>query len=249
MFLLKIENHIATLTLSKISKKNCISGDDFKSLQQLLTKSSQNKDIRCMIINADGDHFTSGLDLKTLKSQILEEHETPAKKALYIQDFLSQWQSTFTLFEKLHFPTISCINGYCIGLGIDLVSATDIRLCTSDSKFSVAEVNVGLAADVGTLQRFPKIVGNQSLVRELCMTGRFFSGKEASDMGFCSGLFTDKLKMVQHANILAKTIAEKEPLAIRGTKKYLVEALDNSVESGLHSMSIWNSVMLQNSKL
>ena len=249
MFLFKLlESKVAILTLSKVDKKNCINGNDFKELKKVLLN-TKSKDIRAMIIDADGDHFTSGLDIKNVPQQLRTKYESPAHKALAIQDFLKEWQDTFSLFEQMSYPVISCVHGYCIGLGIDLISAVDIRFSTRAAKYSVAEVNVGLAADVGTLQRLPKIVGNQSLVRELCLTGRFFTGQEAFDMGLVSRVFESKTEMAADALKLAEEIAEKDPIAVQGTKKYLVHALNNSTQSGLTSLLVWNSAMLQGSKL
>ena len=246
MFLFKIlESRVAILTLNKIHKKNCIGSDDFKELYRILND-TKNEDIRAMIIEANGDHFTSGLDIKNLPKELTDKQPSHAHKSLAIQSFLREWQATFTLFEKLKFPVISCIHGYCIGLGIDLISATDIRFTTKCAKFSVAEVNVGICADVGTLQRLPKIVGNQSLVRELCFTGRVFTGKEAHQMGLCSRLFDSKGTMMEEAHKLAQEIAAKDPIAIYGTKKYLVDSLESTTQEGLESVLIWNSTMILN---
>lgn len=249
MFLFKLlENKVAILTLSKVDKKNCINGSDFQELKHLLT-SIETKDVRAMIVNGDGNHFTSGLDLKNLPNELTTKYDSPGLKALAIQEFLKDWQDTFSIFEQVKYPVITCVHGFCIGLGIDLITASDIRFTTTDAKYSVAEINVGLAADVGTLQRLPKVVNNQSLVRELCLTGRFFSGKESYDMGLSSRIFNNKSEMLEEAIKLAGNIAQKDPIAVYGTKKYLVQALNDSTQKGLDSLLIWNSAMLQSSKL
>eukprot|EP00835_Amoeboradix_gromovi_P001870 NODE_95_length_21460_cov_0.300220.p9 type:complete len:254 gc:universal NODE_95_length_21460_cov_0.300220:21194-20433(-) len=250
MFLFKLlESKVGILTLNKAAKQNCINAGDFSELRRLLT-SIQSADVNALIVEGgDCKSFTTGLDLKNLPVELKNEYKSPAHKSLAIQSFLKEWQSTFSLFEQFHFPVIACVHGYCIGLGIDLISAVDIRFSTKDAKFSVAEIDVGLAADVGTLQRLPKIVGNQSLVRELCFTGRFFNGEEAFQMGLCSQVFETKSEMFGAAMKLAEEIAKKDKFAVHGTKKYLVEALNNSTQQGLDSMLIWNACMLQNSKL
>ena len=155
------------------------------------------------------------------------------------------WQSTFSLLEQCPFPVISCAHGHCVGLGIDMTSAADIRLCTTDTQFSVAEINVGLAADVGTLQRLPKIVGNQGWVREVCFSGRLFDGKEAVHHGLCQHLFETKDDMMTHAATMAENMAQKSHIAMRGTKKHLVEALDKPIAQGLNDILVWNASMLQ----
>lgn len=150
-----------------------------------------------------------------------------------------------TAAEKCRIPIICAIHGFAIGAGIDLSSACDIRLATKDVKFSIKEVDIGLAADIGTLQRFPKVVANDSWVRDLVFTAKTFTGAEAYENGFLSKvydtpeeLFTDALKM-------AKVIASKSPIAITGFKRSLVFSRDHNVQDGLHHVRLMNTALLQ----
>jgi len=127
--------------------------------------------------------------------------------------------------------------------------AADIRYCTSDAWFQIKEVDIGLAADVGTLQRLPRIVGNESLVRELAFSSRKMPSDEAKDCGLVSRIFPDKPSMMQAATELATTIAKKSPVAVQGTKVHLVYSRDHPVEHGLQYQAIWNAAMLQSEDL
>lgn len=244
MFSLTVKNRIATLTLNKPRKGNCMGHLDFKELHKVVLP-LLDADVGALVMTAEGPHFSTGLDLKQLPTELTATHKDPAVKALAIRRFLKQWQDTYTLFERMPFPVISCVQGHCIGLGIDLITATDIRLCTKSASFSVAEINVGLAADVGTLQRLPKVVGNQGWVREICFTGRTFTGEEAMREGLCQYQFDTKADMHRHVYEMAEELASKDGIAMHGTKKHLVEAMDKPTEQGLEDILTWNASMLQ----
>ena len=140
---------------------------------------------------------------------------------------------------------ICAINGYCIGAGIDLSSACDIRLCTKDAKFTIKEVDIGICADLGTIQRFQRVVGNESWARELAFTGRFFDSSEAIQKGYVSSVFETKDEMLTAALKLADQIASKSPVAINTTKRSILYSRDHSVQEGLEHIALLNSVMLQ----
>ncbi|RXK41575.1 hypothetical protein M231_01074 [Tremella mesenterica] len=138
------------------------------------------------------------------------------------------------------------MHGLCLGLAVDIASACDVRIAAEDASFGIMEIDVGLAADIGTLQRFPKIIGNDSLARELSYTGRRFSAKEAKEMGFLSEVVKgSKTEVVSKAMEIAKIIASKSPIALMSTKHLLNHARDHTVEEGLEYTAIWNAAMLQ----
>merc|ERR550539_28572 len=158
-------------------------------------------------------------------------------------------QDQFTMIEKCRKPVIGCVHNACVGAGVDLITAVDIRLCTDDSWFCVKEVDMGLAADVGTLQRLPKVIGNQSLVNELCLTARKLKSEEAERCGLVSRLYSDKEAMMDSALDMAKQIAAKSPVAVQGTKIHLNYSREHTVEEGLKYISTWNMSMLQSEDL
>lgn len=156
-----------------------------------------------------------------------------------------QFQDSFTSIERCPKPVVAAIHGACIGGGVDLISACDVRYATKDAFFQIKEVDVGLAADVGTLQRLPRIVGGDSLVRELCYTARKLGADEALRCGLVSRLLEDKDAVVAAAVQTAELIAEKSPVAVQGTKHNLIYARDHSVPESLRYMATWNAAMLQ----
>ncbi|GAW25269.1 putative enoyl- hydratase isomerase [Rosellinia necatrix] len=141
------------------------------------------------------------------------------------------------------------MHGISIGLAIDMASCADIRICSQDTKFSVKEVDIGLAADIGTLSRLPKIVGNHSWVKEVCLSARFFDANEALAVGFVSRVLENKAKAIEAATTLATFIASKSPVAVQGTKEILNHARDNSVAESLRYTAVWNSAMLNSKDL
>ncbi|KAK2510451.1 hypothetical protein Q9233_017727 [Columba guinea] len=157
----------------------------------------------------------------------------------------SQFQESFTALEKCPKPVIAAIHGACVGAGVDLISACDIRFCSQDAWFQVKEVDIGLAADVGTLQRLPKIVGSQSLVNELAFTARKMMAPEAQSCGLVSRVFADKEALLAGALEVAVAIAARSPVAVQGTKVNLLFSRDHSVPEGLRYVATWNMAMLQ----
>ncbi|KAG0219480.1 putative enoyl CoA hydratase [Mortierella sp. NVP41] len=153
-------------------------------------------------------------------------------------------QDSLTAIEICDKAVVAAIHGPCIGGGIDITTACDIRYASKDAYFSVKEVDIGLAADVGSLQRLPKVVGNISWVRELCLTGRNFDSKEALEQGFISKVLPDYAAVVAEAIATAKVIAEKSPVAAIGTKHILNYSRDHTVQEGLDYVATWNQVML-----
>merc|ERR1719277_2092022 len=164
-------------------------------------------------------------------------------------DHITVCQDAITAIERCLKPTIAVIHGACVGAGVDLITACDVRLCSADAFFSVKEVAVGLAADVGTLARLPKIVGNDSLVRELALSARNFSAEEAKSFGLVSRVLGSTEEALADGISLAAQIAAHSPVAIVGTKKNLNYARDHTVQESLDFVKTWNACMLQSEDL
>ncbi len=141
-------------------------------------------------------------------------------------------------------PVIAAIQGYCLGGAIDLISACDMRYCSADARFSIKEIDMGMAADVGTLQRLPRIIGD-GMMRELAYTGRTLDGAEAQAIGLVNRVYENPEALMEGVNELARQIAEKSPLAIRGTKEMIRYMRDHRVDDGLEYIATWNAAMLQ----
>nr|XP_024433391.1 delta(3,5)-Delta(2,4)-dienoyl-CoA isomerase, mitochondrial isoform X3 [Desmodus rotundus] len=190
--------------------------------------------------------LTWRIDLMDMASDILQpQGDDVARTSWHLRNLITRYQETFSVIEKCPKPVIAAIHGGCIGGGVDLITACDIRYCAQDAFFQVKEVDVGLAADVGTLQRLPRVIGNQSLVNELAFTARKMMADEALGSGLVSRVFPDKEVMLEAAFALAAEISSKSPVAVQGTKVNLLYSRDHSVAEGLNYMTSWNMSMLQ----
>ncbi|KAH7331504.1 hypothetical protein KP509_20G036900 [Ceratopteris richardii] len=157
-------------------------------------------------------------------------------------------QAAFTALEECRKPVIAAIHGACIGGGVDLIAACDLRYCSSDSYFSVKEVDLAIVADLGSLQRLPLLIGHGNAM-DLALTGRRVSASEAKSIGLVNGVFESKHVMEEQVTALARNIAAKSPLAVVGTKKVLLKSRDTTVSDGLEYVATWNSGMLLSSDL
>nr|KAF6285574.1 enoyl-CoA hydratase 1 [Myotis myotis] len=213
---------------------------------ECFNKIAQDADCRAVVISGAGKMFTAGIDLVDMASDLLQpQGDDVARISWYLRSLIARYQETFSVIEKCPKPVIAAIHGGCIGGGVDLITACDIRYCAQDAFFQVKEVDVGLAADVGTLQRLPRVIGNQSLVNELAFTARKMMADEALSSGLVSRIFPDKEVMLDAAFNLAAEISSKSPVAVQGTKINLLYSRDHSVAEGLNYMASWNMSMLQ----
>ncbi|KNE56579.1 hypothetical protein, variant [Allomyces macrogynus ATCC 38327] len=176
---------------------------------------------------------------------MLPQHEDIGRCGLLFMNLIDRWQRAFTAIDECRAPVIAVVHGMCIGGGVDMICSADVRVCTQDASFSVKEVDLAMAADIGTLQRLPKIVGNQSTVREWALTGRTFSAAEAKDAGLVGHVVADKKTAMDKAFEIAEVIASKSPIAINGTKVALNYSRDHSVADGLRQIAMWNASQLQ----
>jgi Delta3,5-Delta2,4-dienoyl-CoA isomerase len=172
--------------------------------------------------------------------------EDPSRKATNLRRHIAEYQAVISAVAACEKPTIALMHGYSFGLAIDLSSACDIRLCTSDVNFCVKEVDIGLAADVGTLSRLPKVIGGvTSWVKEICLSARPFGSDEALRNGFVSRVVKGKSELISEGLKLASYISSKSPVAVQGTKNILDASWGRTVEDSLNYTTVWNSAMLQ----
>lgn len=170
-----------------------------------------------------------------------------ARVATHMRRHIDSFQACITAIEKCEKPVIAALHGWCLGLGIDISLCADVRICAKDTKFAVKEVDIGLAADIGTLSRLPKVVGNGSWVKDVCLSARQFGAAEAERVGFVSwvGSQGGKEEVLREALRWAEMVAGKSPVAVQGTKEILNWSWSRSVEDGLRYTSVWNSAALQ----
>ncbi|KAF2806813.1 delta-delta-dienoyl-CoA isomerase [Mytilinidion resinicola] len=228
---------VAHIEVNRASKMNAWIEPMWHTLKKIFDQLSEDPQVRAVILSGAGEKaFTAGLDVHEASTQGITTRNLksdPARRAVYIRRHLLEFQSCLTTVEKCEKPVIIIMHGITIGLGIDLASCCDIRICTEDVMFAVKEVDIGLAADVGTLTRLPKIVGNYGWVKEVCLTARYFGAQEAMQVGFVG-----RLKV-------AELLASKSPVAVQSTKELLNFSRDHTIEDGLRYTGIWNSVAVQ----
>nr|XP_045600528.1 delta(3,5)-Delta(2,4)-dienoyl-CoA isomerase, mitochondrial-like [Procambarus clarkii] len=245
------KDHVFHVQLNRTEKLNALNKIMWREVGECFDKLAEDPDCRAVVLSGTGKLFTTGIDLGDLTQMagIVMSDDDVARKCRALRKIISSYQESFTAIEKCPKPVISAVHNACIGAGVDLICSADIRYCSSDAWFQVKEVDVGLAADVGTLQRLPKIIGNQSLVRELCFSARKFFSSEALQCGFVSRVFEDKDSLLEAALDMASTIASKSPVAVQTTKIALVHSRDHSVQEGLDNLANINMTMLQSEDL
>ena len=238
------DDHVAHLVLNRPEVMNTMHPTFWRELDGLLTQIHQEGKARALVISSTGKHFSAGMALETFAGAIQMDDQSPEGRAA-IFDLLTDMQATFTKIETLRIPVIFAIQGGCIGGAVDMVTCGCIRYATQDAFFCIQEINIGMVADVGTLQRLPKLVP-LAVVKELAYTGRRLGAQRALDYGLVNEVFDTPDAMLAAALQCAKEIASKPPIAIWGTKQAVNYARDHSVEDSLRQMgwlqgAIWSN--------
>ncbi|XP_069842718.1 delta(3,5)-Delta(2,4)-dienoyl-CoA isomerase, mitochondrial isoform X1 [Dendropsophus ebraccatus] len=239
-------DHVFHVEINRPEKRNAMNKAFWREMVLCFRALGEDTNCRAVVISGAGKMFTSGIDLMDMASDFLQPQEDDAARIAWnLRKKIVDYQESFTVIEKCTKPVIAAVHNGCIGGGVDLATACDIRYCSQDAFFQVKEVDVGLAADVGTLQRLPNVIGNRSLVNELALTARKMMSDEALSSGLVSRVFPDKSSLLSAAFDLATEIASKSPVAVQGTKVNLVYSRDHSVQESLNYMATWNMSMLQ----
>ncbi len=242
---LTIENHVAHLVISNPEKANAMTKAFWDEIKQVMEELDENPEARVVILSGEGKHFTSGIDLNMLMGlkADLDRFDCTGRARENLRRGVLQLQSSFTAIEKCRKPVLAAIHGACIGGGIDMITACDMRYCCDDSYFTIKEIEIGMVADVGTLQRLPKIIGD-GIARELAYTGRKVSGQEAEKIHLVNRSYATREEMMEEVLKIAQSIADKSPLSVRGTKEMILYTRDHSVEDSLNYIATWNAAML-----
>lgn len=239
-----IDNKIAHVAFNRPEKANSLHMDAWLEMKSIFEHLSSSKDVRVVILSGEGNHFCSGIDLELLMSVgQFQKIECNGKRSEKIRELVLTLQGCITAIEKCSKPVLAAIHNGCIGGGVDIVSACDMRYCTTDTYFTIKEIDLGMVADIGTLQRLPKLI-SPAMVAEMAYTGRKVSGNESLQIGLVNKVYASKEEMINGVLELAKMIASKSPLSIRGTKDVLKYTRDHSVDDALNYMSTWNAAML-----
>lgn len=243
-FRVSVENGVAQMVMNRPEKANGMNDAFWNDLPKIIRALDDDPSVRVLVLSGEGKHFTGGMDLSGFDFVFEVMKEEPARAAFAFRKDLLRLQNALTSLEIARFPVIAAIHGACIGAGVDLISTCDIRVATADAIFSIEEVNVGMAADVGTLQRLPKLIA-PGIVKELSYTGRRFTAVEARDWGLVNSVHDDREAMLDTAFSMARQIASKSPIAVAGIKQAIDYVRDRSVADGLNQIANWNSGMLR----
>jgi len=255
------DGHVATVWLDRPDARNAMGPAFWEDLPAAMTDVSLDTDIRAVVVAARGPHFSVGLDLKAMAGLLTgggrEEGEERTKgdgppsmavRAVASRAGVKRMQQSITSVADCPKPVIAAIHGYCIGGGVDLTTACDIRLASADAIFSVRETKVAIVADLGSLQRLPHIIG-KGHVAELAYTGKDITAVRAKEIGLVNEVFPDADTVVAAARELAAEIATNSPLAVEGTKAVLRAGEDQTVTEGLDYVATWNAGVLQSDDL
>jgi enoyl-CoA hydratase len=241
---LTVEEGVACVTLNRPEKRNAMSAAFWRELPAALARVSETPAVRVAVIASTGPHFTAGIDLALLAGFVTAESNLEeGRRRENLRRMVLELQDSFNVLERIHIPVLAAVQGGCIGGGIDMITACDMRYCTEDAYFVVKEVEVGMAADLGTLQRLPRVMPD-GLARELAYTGRRMEAAEAKDCGLVNAVFADQAAMLEHVMGVARRIAGHSPLAVSGTKEMLNYGRDHSVADGLNHIATWQAGML-----
>lgn len=238
-----IEEQVATVCLNRPDKANAMNAAMWSELQACFEWLDQQSAVRAVILAGNGKHFCAGLDLGVFGDLLQDTARDPARRSENLRRTILRLQGNLTAIENCRVPVLAAIHNTCIGGGVDMTCCADMRYATEDAYFSIREIDIGMTADVGTLQRLPKIIP-EGVVRELAYTGRNMDAEEARELGFVNKVFENRETMLREVTAIARSIAAKSPLAVRGSKEMLLYARDHSVAEGLNYIATWNAGML-----
>lgn len=242
---LEFNNKIAHLTLNRPAALNSMNRTFWHELPTALQAIEQADDVRVLVLSSTGKHFSAGMDLEVFSQPDPRMFAGEAsRRAEFMRRLVLELQACFTALEDLRIPVLAAIQGGCIGGALDLVCACDSRYCTEDAFFTIKETELGITADLGTLQRLPKWI-SPGLVRELAYTARNLPATEAKDCGLVNRVFADQATLLMGVMELATQIAAHSPLAVTGSKAMLNYARDHSVADSLQYMATWQAGMFQ----
>ena len=239
-----LDGQVAVVTLNRPDKANAMNLQMWQDIRAAMQWVDRTPAVRVALLHGAGEHFCAGIDLQMMMGILPTVKDAcEARTRENLRNLILDLQDTLTSLERCRKPVLAAIHGACVGGGVDLIACADMRYCAAETYFSVKEVDLGMVADVGSLQRLPRLIG-EGMVRELAYTGRKLGAAEAGQIGLVNRVFDSPEALLEGVMQLARAIAAKSPLAIRGTKDMLNHARDHSVADGLDRVATWNAAML-----
>ena len=245
----RLDGAVAEISLNRPERSNALNEAMWQELRVAMRWADATPEVRAVVLAGAGKNFCAGIDLAMLGGVAQAvAHADPARSREALRRLILDLQDCLSSIEQCRKPVLAAIQGACIGGALDMVSCCDMRYAAADAVFSVKEVDVGMTADVGTLQRLPRLVPD-GVARELAYTGRNVDAAEAGAIGLVNRVFPSHEELAAGVMQIAQAIAAKSPLAIRGTKEMLNYGRDHSVADGLNYIATWNAAMLQSKDL
>ena len=240
-----LQDRIAHIRLRRPEAYNTMIPEFWQELPEIVNTLDETGEARAIVISSTGKHFTAGMDLAVFTSGDGGDRDAEAgrRRANLRRDVL-RLQETFSCLDRARMPVLAAVQGGCIGGGVDMISACDVRYCCEDAFFCIQEINIGMTADVGTFPRLPHLIP-QGVVRELAYTGRRLSAQEALEVGLVNRVYPTHEALVEGVLEIAREIAARSPLAVWGSKEMLNYARDHSIADGLDYIATWQTGMFQ----
>lgn len=249
-FDLDITDSVAHIVLKRGEELNTMIPAFWTELPEIVRSIDAEAKARVIVISSTGRHFSAGMDLSVFSSSggFLgpdgDDEQNIGQQRETFRHLIAMLQDTFSSLESLRMPVLVAVQGGCIGGGIDLISASDIRYCTRDAFFCIQEINLGMTADVGTFPRLCNLLP-QGWVREMAYTGRRLTASKAKDIGLVNEVYDTHEEMIKAVLLTANEIASKAPLAIAGSKLMINYARDHTISDGLDYIAMWQAGMFQ----
>lgn len=243
----KSEN-ICEVVLIGPGKGNAMGPDFWREMPELFAALDRDEEVRAIVIRGEGDNFSYGLDLMAMAGDIGAIGGNLAAERTKLLDKVGDMQQACDRVATCRKPVIAAISGWCIGGGLDLISACDIRLCSADARFSLREVRVAMVADIGSLERLPYIIG-EAATRELAFTGKDIDSGRALQIGLVSDIYDSQEMALAAARQLASEIAANPPLVVQGIKQVMNQRIGHEIAEGLRYVGVWNSAFLHSEDL
>ena len=239
---------VATLELNRPERLNTLAPPFFPALRDAVQRLSDEGRTRVLVLRSTGKHFSAGMSLEVFGGAFELLRTDTARQRLAFQDGLRRLMACVDVLDDARFPTLCAVQGGCVGGALDLAAACDIRLCTADAFFTVQETQIGMAADLGVLQRLGRLVP-QGLAREMAYTGQRLGAERAQAAGLVNAVLPDAAALHAAAQTLAGEIAARSPLAVAGTKRALNFARDHGTDEALQQMTLLQSAIFDTGEM